>query len=504
MQFLTIYRKYAIAALAALVLLFAGIVLFYRLGEVPFQDYDEATYAEIVDESLAHGNYVSLTFLNQPYFRKPPLMFWVADAARSVLPDAETALRLPSVLAALGLVALVMLVVWETGAGWWAMLAAGFVLATTSAFMESARSARFDQLVSFFIVLAFYAGMRAVRAVREAGEGTESKSMVWWYVLMGAAVGGAVLSKSVIAIFAPIVLLAYFIYTKNLSELLRARFWAGIAAFLLVAAPWHIYETVRFGHDFWHSYLGTQVIDRAQENLFAGTNSPTNSGYIGYLLRFGAPWSELFLVIFFASPLFLRRIGARASATYRASFVAALSILAVDFISKTKAVSYLIPLYPFLAVMIALGASALWQQASESVRYRELAQGALLGIWKFCCCVSLFLVVYNAWHINPYYRWNANEARDEYAIAQAINARTENPTIYTYKNDDLGSIEYYTRLAFKPSEFVYLFESATSTPADSFVLTQDPSALKAAFPHATFEPLYTGSVLSAFAATDAF
>ena len=499
-----IARKY-IAALAALVLLFAGIVLFWRLGSAPFQDYDEATYAEIVSESLAHGDYVSLTFLNQPYFRKPPLMFWMADVARAALPatDDGFAMRLPNALAALGLVALVMLVVWEAGAGWWASLAAGTVLATTSAFMESARSSRFDQLVSFFIVLALYAGMRALRANREALEGNgDERRSAWWYALMGAAVGGAVLSKSVIAVFAPIALLAYFAYTKNLSELLRARFWISIAAFLLVAAPWHIYETIRFGQDFWHSYLGTQVIDRAQQNLFAGTNSPTNAGYLGYFLRFGAPWSELFVLAFIAMPFLLRHTKQGISATYRAAFVATLAVAVVDFVSKTKAVSYLIPLYPFVAIMIALAASAAWQCTSGFERYREQAQGALWGVWKFCGLVAAFLCIYNAWHINPYYGWTANEARDEQAIANAINARTDTPTIYTYKNDDLGSVEYYTRLAFKPSEFVYPLESAASStaavPAGSFVLTQDPAALRAAFPQLSFEPLYAGSVLSAF------
>jgi len=500
-------RKVAVV-LALGILLFASTVLFYRLNAAPFQDYDEATYAEIVDESLAHGNFVSLTFLNQPYFRKPPLMFWIADAARSVLPDSQTefAMRLPSVLAALASIVLVMLIVGEAGAGWWAVLVAGFVLTTTSAFMESARSARFDQLVSFFILAAFYAGMRALRAKREERSANDATRSVWWYALMGAAVGGAVLSKSVIAVFAPTILFAYLVYTRNLSELFRARFWVSIVAFLAVAAPWHVYETLMYGHDFWHSYLGTQVIDRAQENLFAGTNSPTNSGYFWYLLRFAAPWSELLLLILLISPAFLLRMRPNVSATYRSVFVAALSVMTIDFVSKTKAVSYLIPLYPFMAIMIALGASALWERASSLLRGCEQMQGALLGMWKFCGLVALFLVVYNAWHINTYYQWTTYEARDEKAIAQAINAHTDTPTIYTYKNDDLGSVEYYTRLPFKPSLFVYPLESATSLSSlsqDSFVLTQDPAALRAAFPHFSFDPLYIGSVLSAFTVTAA-
>jgi 4-amino-4-deoxy-L-arabinose transferase-like glycosyltransferase len=463
------------------ILLFSGIVLFYRLGIEPFQDYDEATYAEVTAESLAHGNYLSLTFLNNPYFRKPPLLFWVTAAGEKVFPDVEFAMRFPSALAAFLLIALVFLVCLEAGAGLGGAALASIILATTSAAMEPARQARFDVLISLFIMASLYAGMRAQRSPK-------------WYLLMGVFVACAILTKSVIAVFAAIALLLYIYQQKRRAFLKEGWFWGGVATFLAVAAPWHIYEWLVYGADFWRVYIGTQVIDRASINLLQGISSDltTNADYVRHFFTFGAPWSEGFILSVLGSLFFVRMMPKNVRSLWITSVGTVIAIAGVMLWSHTKAVTYLIPLYPFMSIALALSIRGLWTRLGENGKV------VLIGTVGTLAVLAAYLTVWNTFHLNPYYRVPYQLARDEYALSQAITERSTDPLIYTYKNDFLGSIQYYTRLPFATHPFVYLLSSATSTPPAFVVTPVALTELQSDFPQFTFAPLYTGSLLSAF------
>lgn len=494
-QKLATLRTFAIVSLAA-ILLFAGYVLFYKLGTEPFQDYDEATYAEVTHESIANGNYASLTFLNQPYFRKPPLMFWLASVSERFIPDQEFAIRFPSALAGFLAVILVILICFEAGAGVPASLLAGAVLATTATWIEFARDARFDNLVSFFVAASFYAGMRAVRDAR-------------WYVAVGAMLGLAVLSKNVMASFAGVALLAYFLTElgwKGIFALLRERYvWVGAATLLIVAAPWHLYETVRFGAQFWHSYLGTEVLARAHSNLFPGGGNPTNAEYIAYLKSFAAPWSKLFLVSLFGFPFFWKHMPARVRSAYVASVVTVLSVLAVMLMAKTKAFGYLMPMYPFMAVALALVARTLWEKRGKVAMLRAGAAGTLLlAVIAYFIFMGASLTRYDALHINPYYGWELGQAQEEHAVSAIIRTAPD-PVVYTYGYDDLGAIEYYSRLPDTPNPFVLIWSASSTLPETGtpFVLaTSSLASLSAAFPQHHFTETYSGRFVSLFTVTD--
>lgn len=463
------------------ILLFSAAVLFYRLGAEPFLDYDEATYAEVTSESLAHGNYLSLTFLNNPYFRKPPLLFWMTSVSERVFPDEEFAMRLPSALAAFLLVPLVFLVCLEAGAGLGAATLASLILATTSAAIEPARQARFDVLISFFIVASLYAGMRAQRSAR-------------WYVLMGVLVACAVLTKSVIAVFAAVALLLYIFQQKKISFSKEGWFWGGVAAFIAVAAPWHLYQWYVHGADFWRTYIGSQVIERANTNLLEGisSNLTTNTDYVRHFVSFGAPWAELFILSILASLFYLSRMEKGVRSLWITSVGTVAAIAGVMLWSQTKAVTYLIPLYPFLSIALALCVSELGKRLSENGRVLVAGAVGTLAV------LALYLTVWNVFHLNPYYRTPYQLARDEYALSNAITSRSDDPLVYTYKNDFLGSVQYYTRLPFSTHPFVYALASATTTPPAFVVTPVSLEELQTTFPQFTFGPLYTGSLLSAF------
>lgn len=484
------YRKHLAAAAAIAVLLFSGYCLFYKLGNEPFQDYDEATYAQVTHESLEHGNLSGLTFLNQPYFRKPPVLFWMTTASSHLFADPEFADRFPSALAGFAAIILVVLVCIEAGAGIGIGLIAAGILATTATWMEFARDVRFDNLVAFFALAAFYAGIRAMRDSR-------------WFVMVGITLALAILSKSVMAVFGGIGVLAILVFERRLIRSLRDRWlWIGIGAFILVVAPWHLYMTLTYGVAFWHSYLGTEVLERASMNLFPGGDNPTNLDYLGYLVGNAAPWIQLFIVTGVGMPLLLRRMSGIVRSAFAASFVVALSVLLVAFTAETKAFGYLMPMYPFLAVLLALVGKEVWNAAAES-RYAHTVKSILAAIAIVLFAFAAALTRYEALHLDPYYGWELSQAYEEQAVGEMI-AQTSSPEVYVYGTySDFGSIYYYSRLPDTQNPFILLW-SASSTPSTTstvFILASSSLAsLSESFPRYRFTQNYSGTFVSLFTA----
>src|SRR5574340_240506 len=77
----------------------------FRLGASPLVGPDEPRYARVAVEMHRAGAWVTPTVAGQPWLEKPPLYYWLAGAAFSVLGETELAARLPSALALVLLVA---------------------------------------------------------------------------------------------------------------------------------------------------------------------------------------------------------------------------------------------------------------------------------------------------------------------------------------------------------------------------------------------------------------
>lgn len=483
-----VQNRKLLALAAAALLLFSGYILLYKLGNEPFQDYDEATYALITRAGIQQGEPTALSFLNEPFLRKPPLLFWMTTAGARVFHSAEFADRLPSALAGIAAVVLVALICLEAGTGGWTALAAGAILATTAAWMETARAVRFDTLVSFFDIAALYVGMRASRDSR-------------WFLMVGIVLALAVLSKSVIALFGGIAVLIVLLYEKRFPHVLRDRyFWFGIGVFFLIAAPWHLYMTLAYGAAFWHSYLGTEVLQRASTNLFPGGGNPTNAQYFDYLQNTAAPWTEAFVLALLCTSFVLRSLPRKARPAFLAAAASALSVLAVMFDAKTKAYAYLAPLFPFAAVTVALAGGVAWEWLSTAAPSRAVRAAFISG------CLVLFAVSgafarYHALHLDPYYSWQISQAYEERDVGRIIRA-APSPEVYAHEGYDfLGSLYYYSVLPDTPNPYVLLW-SASSTPSatstDFILATSSLAALSAEFPEYRFVQDYSGRFVSLF------
>ena len=131
-------------------------VLFIFLGTRGLNEPDEGRYAEVAREMAAGGSWLVPHLNGFEHFQKPPLIYWCTAVSMKVLGYNEWAARMPSALAACGILLLTMAIARRLWGENRARIAA-IVLVSTLLFFCLARMLTPDMLMSFFITAAIAA-----------------------------------------------------------------------------------------------------------------------------------------------------------------------------------------------------------------------------------------------------------------------------------------------------------------------------------------------------------
>ncbi|MGB0564895.1 MAG: ArnT family glycosyltransferase, partial [Spirulinaceae cyanobacterium] len=84
-----------------LLLLWSGVLLFWRNGAIALWDQDEAAYAGFALRMVRTGDWLLPNFTWSAVHQKPPLHFWAIATAYQALGISEFTTRLPGSLAVL-------------------------------------------------------------------------------------------------------------------------------------------------------------------------------------------------------------------------------------------------------------------------------------------------------------------------------------------------------------------------------------------------------------------
>ncbi len=215
------------------VLLFAAAVAVFEPSGSSLAEPDETRYAEIPREMLASGDFLVPRLNGLPYFEKPPLLYWTEAASLRVFGETPWAARLPARVAGLGTALLVVL-----AAGGWRRregLSAGIFLLVSPIGFLMTRTNLTDGILTFFFT-ATLLGARA--AIERLARGRPWRMAAAW---TGVAAAGAFLSKGLIAIVLPgLILLSWGVATGRLRHLVQLAFSPAPAVFVVLAAPWFL------------------------------------------------------------------------------------------------------------------------------------------------------------------------------------------------------------------------------------------------------------------------
>jgi 4-amino-4-deoxy-L-arabinose transferase-like glycosyltransferase len=347
----------ATAVLLALVL----ALLAFRLGAIPLLGPDEPRYTRVAIEMHRAGEWVTPTLAGEPWLEKPPLYYWLAGAAFSVLGESEAAARVPSVLAALLLVGATALFgarIYGSSAG----LHAGFVAGLSLLPFAYARAASMDMLLAATVTVAV--GLCALRLLGIAGRGA---------VVGGAAAAGlATLAKGPLGLLLPaLVALGYVALTREWRRLRELASWKAALAFALVCAPWYLAILADQGRHFLDVFILNHNVQRFTSTVH---NHPGPFWYYVPVLLAGLfPWSGL------AIPA-LARIHPRASRPDLLVLLWLALPLAFFSLAGSKLPGYILPCVPPLAILTGRAADRLIGEGDTPGSYLSSRVAGLVGL----------------------------------------------------------------------------------------------------------------------------
>lgn len=338
-RFQDLLRRYEYG-LFVLLFVVASSFLFWDVNR-QLVDYDEATYAKVVMDTLQSGNFTTLQLHGQNWFEKPPLYFWLAMGSVKVFGESEFAFRLPSLLASILCCFLVYCIIREL-TGNRAAAALGFlVLLFSNSFFVFAREARLDSAVTAAILAALFFYIRGWK---------NEKYLLWVFPCI--AIG--FLFKSVIALLAIPIILIYSLVYSRWRYVSSNYMWCGLGIAILLVVPWHLAESLQFGHLFWDSYITQHVLHRAITTV-TGTSSYTD--YLILFIPWYLPWNGVLILEILALTVMSRLQQFDWRLVFRqvmAPLAVALFIGTTFTLARTHLAPYIMPAFPFFALGIAV------------------------------------------------------------------------------------------------------------------------------------------------------
>ncbi len=353
---------------ARAVLILAAVLFICNIWGYDLGAPDEPFFGEGAREMVADGQWLVSHINGVVNTHKPPLFFWLI-AIMSLPFGRVTSMtaRMPSVLAALGTVAMTL----RLGRRWssekTAVLAA-FVLATTYMFWDKARTAQIEALLCFLIWVA----LSAFESWRAGDLDGRQAGLIFW-----AASALAVLAKGPVGLLLPLgIALVTLAFDREIGRWRTFAPFSGPLVFALICGAWVAAATLWGPPDYsvWGA-LKEHFVDRG----IHGMHHAQPWWYYAEVLPLQLlPWS--FLV-----PGALVLAWRRRDRSDRFLLVTVVFIVLFFSISTEKRNLYVLPAFPAFALMTArfVGALVGWEKAPQmSRRWLTIGQSFLAGL--FC------------------------------------------------------------------------------------------------------------------------
>jgi 4-amino-4-deoxy-L-arabinose transferase-like glycosyltransferase len=357
------------------IILTAAVYLF-STADRAITDYDEGYYAQVAVHMVEHNDWVTPYANGVRFLEKPPLLYWVTAASFKIFGINEFALRLPTALAVIALVWIIMLIARLAG-NEETVLVAGLSTAFSVGAYLFTRETLHDIWLVLFLALAMYAFLKwyldPIHSRRSA-------------LLFYAAMAGGFMCKSLIGVAFPLgIAVLFFLVSREWPGWRALHLLPGLLLFLILTVPWHWFAAVQNQGFLEFFFVGEQFL------RFLGRREPPVLWSVP-LITF---WT-LILVWFFPWTAFLPSAfwGTRKSGDKKERALVKLALLwsgvILTFFSLSDRLEhYVFPALPALSLLVAvaLGKSqkdklVLWAFRGLAILgVLVLAFGVGAGIW---------------------------------------------------------------------------------------------------------------------------
>jgi 4-amino-4-deoxy-L-arabinose transferase-like glycosyltransferase len=295
---------------------------------------DDAIYADMARTAWNKGEFLGLTWHDTVLHEKPPILFLSVGFFGGVMGFSDLVVRLPCVVAAFLSLLVFRGILRDQGYSRLVQWIGVLLLLSSSTFVFHSRRVMADPLFLFFMLGFIWAWLR-LQILPVSG-----KPRTMWAVA-GICLGLAVLTKWIFAILPVLAVMGWHLGRFEKPRF-KDMFWVAIIAFV-IAAPWHIMQSLEYGTEFWKTYAGYHVLARASESLVAPQDSAL---YFRTLLH-----NEALLLLGLVPTVFFmvrsRGVALRRSAT---PLVMLALVFAPIQLSQTRIEHYLLPILPLLVL----------------------------------------------------------------------------------------------------------------------------------------------------------
>lgn len=345
--------------------------LLLEAGHTPFFEPDESRYAEIPREMLATGDLVAPHLNGYRYYEKPPLHYWAVAASMSLFGEKEWAARLPVKLSAVGMV-LVTVLFARRRFGERVALLAGLIVATSFLVVALGRLNIIDTPLSLALSSSAFA-FAAFQEHERAGDRGRARAALY---LLHFSCAAAVMLKGFVGLVLPGgAILVWALLSRRLSIVPKLFSPGPLILFLALVVPWHVAIARRDG-EWFDFYVVGEHFRRYFESGHRRTASPLL--FVWVFLGGLFPWTPYLWRMAGAFPSIRRREWRERGAE---AFLQVFWILVFLFFSasRSKLVPYILPIWPAVALLVALGLERARQQGAP-LRPERWVTGLLFGL----------------------------------------------------------------------------------------------------------------------------
>ncbi|MCD6470913.1 glycosyltransferase family 39 protein [bacterium] len=429
-------QKIVTLVILLFLLISTSLFCFYQLGNSPLASYDEGIYAQVARESRLENHPFDLTWQGYEISRgdnrmleKSPFYIWIINFFVNLFGENEFALRLSSAVFAFLLIVAVFLWVLETYKSALLGLLASLITLSSFQFLLIARSVSYDMVFSFFVILSLFFLAR-----------TEKQKC--FYILAWIAIAFGVLAKNVIGLLPLIAFIIYKLIKNDFSWLKKKYFWIGFFVFLGLVLPWHLYAWFKNGQYFWQVYIIWNLFKRYAGSIFTAHQLGPWFYLDKVFYRQFSPWSIIALIALSVSiSRFFQNLKKKQNSpsVFFAIFIL-IYFLLFQF-SKDKLATYMMPLFPLLAIIIVDTLHFGFDCLKNKLKLRKILMTATI---TFFLILSI-LTARNSYQKVTYFKEHWSPAIISRTLGLALHNLSSNSNVYISQSGgfSLPSIIFY-------------------------------------------------------------
>ncbi len=343
----------------------AIIVLFWGLGSIELMSLNEGRRALAIKEMASTGNWLLPHLNGELYLTKPPLLYWLSSTFALGWGVNEWTLRLPSALAASA-------VLWMTyrftlkQSGQWAALFSVQLLIANLGFVMLARRCEIEMLLTALCVGSVLSALQYIQD--SSNQNSAHKN---WIYLSYFLLALALMTKGpLVLLFVTLPLLVAAIYSKNPHIKIVLLNWRGWLIFLIVGLAWYAAVSWQLGFDIW-----AKVVQRDMLGKMQGDIAKPLLSYAGWI----AVDFILLITLFFVRLKDFFRQQIRQPHQLVLVLAAVLPLIIFSIFSNKHA-KYLLPIYPLIAILLAIKLVTIYEAAKAGTKKIIAITGLLLPI----------------------------------------------------------------------------------------------------------------------------